>query len=238
MAAGGPLARPRRRVLLRADLRRPRAARLRPGPRRLRGHPGRAPGRAAVLPLRAGDVRLLAGLGPRAPHDARRPLRSRRDVVEGLPAPEHRPQGHRDPVHRQQLLLPARGRADGDAHARGARAARAPVRRRQRLQRPLQRPRVAADLPLHHPGLRRHRELRAAAHDRRAGHGLPAAERAVVLAAPDRRRDDAAVVPGPGRLVRHGLDGLRPALHRGAHRAGLLHDRRCSSRARPPSRRR
>ena len=31
------------------------------------------------------------------------------------------------------------------------------------------------------------------------------------------------------RLVRHGLDGLRPALHRRAARADDLHHRRCSS---------
>ena len=62
-----------------------------------------------------------------------------------------------------------------------------PVRRLEHVQRPLQRPRVAADLPVHHPGVRRAGELRAAADDRRAGHGVPAAERAVVLAAADRR---------------------------------------------------
>ena len=55
-------------------------------------------------------------------------------------------------------------------------------------------------------------ELRAAADDRRAGHGVPAPERAVVLDAAGRRHDDAAVVPRAGRLVRDGLDGLRAAV--------------------------
>ena len=87
-----------------------------------------------------------------------------------------------------------------------------PVRRRQHLQRPLQRPRLAADLPVHHPGLRGPGELRAAADDRRAGHGLPAPERAVLLDAAGRRHDDAALVPGSRRLVRHRLDGLRAAV--------------------------
>ena len=35
-----------------------------------------------------------------------------------------------------------------------------------------------------------------------------------------------------GRRVRHRLDGLRADLHRDADRAAVLHDRRCSSRAR------
>ncbi len=105
-------------------------------------------------------------------------------------------------------------------------AAGPPVRRREHLQRALLGPRVDPDLPVRHPGLRGDRELRAAADDRRAGHGVPASERAVVLDAADGRRDDAAVVPGPGRLVRGRLDGLRPALGRRADRAGVLHDRR------------
>ena len=151
---------------------------------------------------------------------------------------EHRPQGDRHPVRRHLVLLPLRGRAAGDAHARRARRAGPPVRRRQHLQRPLQRPRLAADLPVRHPGLRGAGELRAAADDRRAGHGLPAPERAVVLAAAGRRHDDAAVLPGARRVVRQRLDGLRAAEHLGADRAGVLHHRACSSRARRRSPRR
>ena len=43
-------------------------------------------------------------------------------------------------------------------------------------------------------------------------HGVPAPERALVLAAADRRADDAALVRRPRRRVRVRLDGLRAAL--------------------------
>ena len=46
---------------------------------------------------------------------------------------------------------------------------------------------VADDLPGHHPDLRGARELRDPAHDRRARHGVPAPERAQLLAAAGRR---------------------------------------------------
>ena len=139
---------------------------------------------------------------------------------------QHRPQGDRHPVRRHLVLLHARRRPAGDAGARGAGGAGLAVRRLERLQRALQRPRVADDLPVHHPGLRRAGELRPAADDRRAGHGLPAPERAVVLDAADRRHDDDGVVLRPRRLVRHGLDGLRAALDRRADRPAVLHHRR------------
>ena len=131
------------------------------------------------------DYWLLLGGGPQdAPGG---PLEPRRALLARLLQGQHRPQGHRHAVRRDLVLLPVRRRPDRDAHARGARPAGPPVRRRGDVQRPLQRPRVAADLPVHHPGLRRAGELRAAAHDRRAGHGVPAAERAVVLDAARRR---------------------------------------------------
>ena len=63
------------------------------------------------------------------------------------------------------------------------------------VQRALLGARVADDLPLHHPGLRGARELRHPADDRRAGHGVPAPERALVLAAADRRPDHALELP-------------------------------------------
>ena len=53
-----------------------------------------------------------------------------------------------------------------------------PDRRPEHLQRPLLDPRRDHDLRLRDPGLRRDRELRPAADDRRAGHGVPAPERA------------------------------------------------------------
>ena len=67
------------------------------------------------------------------------------------------------------------------------------------------------DLPVHRPGLRRVRELRHPADDRCAGHGVPAAERDLVLAAADRRADHARRVPASRRRVRGGLDELPAA---------------------------
>ena len=79
------------------------------------------------------------------------------------------------------------------------------------LQRPLLGARLADDLPVRDPGLRGPRELRHPADDRRAGHGVPAPERPLVLAAADRRDDDADELPGRGRPVRGRLDGLPDA---------------------------
>ena len=45
--------------------------------------------------------------------------------VAGLLPGQHRPQGHRDPVHRHDVLLLHHRRPDGDAHARRAGARRA-----------------------------------------------------------------------------------------------------------------
>ena len=79
------------------------------------------------------------------------------------------------------------GGADRDGDARRARPAGHPDRRPERLQRALLDPRRADDLRLRDPGLRRDRELRPAADDRGAGHGVPAPQRAQLLAAADRR---------------------------------------------------
>ena len=65
------------------------------------------------------------------------------------------------------------------------------VLRGRRLQRPDLDARVDHDLPVHHPGLRRPGELRRAADARGRGHGLPAAQRALVLDAADGRHHHA-----------------------------------------------
>ena len=61
---------------------------------------------------------------------------------------------------------------------------------RRAVQRPDLGARRADDLPLHHPGVRRARELRDPADARRRRHGVPAPERAQLLDAADRGRDD------------------------------------------------
>ncbi len=116
-----------------------------------------------------------------------------------------------------------------------ARAAGREVRGREHLQRPLLGPRLDPDLLLRDPRLRGPRELRAAADDRRARHGLPAPERALLLAAAARRDHHAAELPRARRRVRRRLDRLRAALDR-RRRSGRTSSRSaCSSRAPPRS---
>ena len=107
--------------------------------------------------------------------------------LEGLLPRQHRPQGDRRPVPLDDVLLLHHRRPCGDGRARRAGEAGDAGHRQPGLQRLLHDPRDADDLPVHHPGLRRAGELRRAADARRARHGVPAAERAVVLAAADRR---------------------------------------------------
>ena len=71
--------------------------------------------------------------------------------------------------------------------ARRARPARAAVRDRPDVQRAVHDARHGDDLPVHHPDPGGLRELHRAAPGRRAGHGLPADQRAVVLDAAARR---------------------------------------------------
>jgi cytochrome c oxidase subunit 1 len=73
---------------------------------------------------------------------SRRTTRATARRTEELPLPEHGPQGHRDPVRRHVVLLHVRRRPHGDAHPRRARRSGPAVRRREHVQRPLQRPRV------------------------------------------------------------------------------------------------
>ena len=182
-----------------------------------------ADGGADRLPRRDRRVRLLGPVRDRLADRAGGPLDARRAQLARLLPPEHRPQGDRDPVPRHDDLLLRRRRPDGDDVPRRARAARHAVRGQPDLQRPGLGARGADDLPVRHPGVRRARELRDPADDRRAGHGVPAPERALVLAAADRRLHDAAQLPRPGRRVRDRLDGLRAVIQRPAARD------RCSS---------
>ena len=190
----------------RPRLRRPAAARRRVPVRLL--DPSDADDRHADGPVRSSDGDHRA--------DARR-LRLPERAVRV--ADDDRSQEDRDPVPRQlvHLLLPRR-------HPRPVRPDRAgdaghPVpRRRARLQPDLHDARDGDDLPVHHPDPGRLRELRRAAPDRRAGHGVPADQRPVVLDAAARRHP---AVPGlrDGRRRGGRLDELRAAL--GGPAAGL-----------------
>ena len=174
------------------------------------------------LPRRDRLLRLLGAVRDRRADGARGPLGAWRKELARLLTRQHRPQGDRDPVHRHDVHLLPRRRPARDDLPRRARQLRRRGRGQPDVQRPRLRSRRAPDLPLHRAGLRRHRELRDPADDRRAGHGVPAPERPLVLAAPDRRRDDAVELPRAGRRVRERLDVLRAALHGPAARQRVL----------------
>ena len=181
---------------------------------RLRAAAARAESLVTVSALTAAPVGFLAGLGafdywvhyflgkPTLPEDHSGHGATQ---LEGLLPDQHRPQGHRDPVRLDDDRLLPRRRPARDARPRRARRAGHAVHRHGDLQRPLLGARLADDLPVRDPGLRRARELRHPADDRRAGHGVPAPERAVVLDAADRGDDDA------GELLRRGRRRSRPA---------------------------
>ena len=188
-----------------------------------------------VVPLILAPLGFLAGFGcfdywlrwaARDADDPRRPLPARRQELEGLLPLQHRSQGDRHPVHRHHLLLLLRRRPDGDADPGRAGPAGHADRRRRDLQQPLLDPRGADDLRLRHPGLRRDRQLRAAADDRRPGHGLPAPQRAQLLDAAAGRPALHRQLPRPGRRLRRRLDRLRAALDRRPARAVVLQPRR------------
>ena len=174
------------------------------------------------LPDRDRRLRLLGLLLLGQADEARGPLGARRASLAGLLPSQHRPQGDRGPVPGHDDDLLRHRRVPGDDLPRRARAAGRPVLQPADLQRARLRARGADDLHVRRAGLRRPRELRDPADDRLRRHGVPAAERALVLAAPDRRRDHAR---RPGHARRRpvgGLDVLRAALLAPAARAGVL----------------
>ena len=133
---------------------------------------------------------------------------------------DDRPQADRDHVHRGRARLLHRRRRRGAPHAPPARAGGQHADRRPDLQRARDDARDDDGLPVRHPDPRGVRELHGPADDRRARHGVPAAQRPVVLA------------------VRHGRDRLlRVALLRAAHR-GLDDVRAAVGQRLPPRRRR
>ena len=76
------------------------------------------------------------------------------------------------------------------------------------------------------PGLRGDRELRPAADDRRAGHGVPAAERPLILDAAVRGHSVHRQLRRPGRRLRRRLDWLRAPVDGSTARAVVLQYRR------------
>ena len=119
-----------------------------------------------------------------------------------------RPQADRDPLPRTRRALLRRRRDHGAADPNAARPGERALHRARLLQPALHDPRDDDDLPRRRADPRRLRQLPRPADDRRAGHGLPAPERALLLALPLRRRHPAALVLRPGRRGPGRLDEL------------------------------
>ena len=111
-------------------------------------------------------------------------------------ARHRRPQADRDHVHRDLAVLLRARRHPRGPHARAARHAERVDPDEELVQRGAHDARHDDDLPRRRPDHGRLRQLPRAADDRRARHGVPAPQRALVLAVPARR--DRAV----GQLVR------------------------------------
>ena len=139
-------------------------------------------------------------------------------------ADDRRPQADRDPLHRDVPPLLRGRRRDGRPHAHPARAAERRLHRARALQRALHDPRHHDGLPGRGADPRGLRQLHGAADDRRAGHGVPAPERGLVLALPVRRHRPVHELLRQGRAGGHRLDDL-PALlgHQGRRRDRPAH---------------
>ena len=171
-----------------------------------------------------GDVTVTSSCGAakawQPPPSNRRP--SALSALVGHRLADHgRPQEDRDPVHRQQLHLLLRRRDPRPRHPQRAGRAGPPVPRQGHLQPGLHDARDDHAVPVHHPGAGGLRELHRAAPARRAGHGLPADQRAELLAAAARRRPHLQRLPVRRRGGR-GLDRLCAADRR-AVRDGRRH---------------
>ncbi len=108
--------------------------------------------------------------------------------------------------------VPPGRRLDRRPHAHPACATERRLHRARPLQRALHDPRRHDGLPGRGADPRRLRQLHGAADDRGAGHGLPAAERTVVLALPVRRNRPLHELFCEGRARQDGLDDLPPAV--------------------------
>ena len=127
----------------------------------------------------------------------------------GLQAGDHhRSQADRHHVLRRLLHLLLHRRPDGAVHAHRAGAARAAVPVQRAVQPAVHHARHGDAAVLRDPDRVRVRQPGAAAADRRARRGVPAAERVLVLAVPVRRDDRDRRLHHPRRRRRLRLDRL------------------------------
>ena len=143
------------------------------------------------------------------PHGPRLAARQGRELAR-----HRRPQADRDPLHRHRraVLRDLRVPRAPDPHP--ARAARRRRRHGQLVQRGRDDARDGDGLLRRRPDPRWPRQLPRAPDDRRAGHGVPAPQRALVLALRLRRAHLLLLVPRGRRRRQHRLDGLSAALAR------------------------
>ena len=123
----------------------------------------------------------------------------------------HRSQADRHHVLRRLLRLLLHRRADGAVHAHRAGPARPAVPVQRAVQPAVHHARHGDAAVLRDADRVRVRQPGAAAADRRARRGVPAAERLLVLAVPVRRDDRDRRLHHPGRRRRLRLDRLHPA---------------------------
>ncbi len=181
-----------------------------------------------VNPLPAGTYQFRCVVHPHDDRHADGEIRSthgdhradaRRDVPEWPVRvdDDDRPQEDRHPLPDQLVRLLLHRRHPGARRADPAGGPGQPALLAGPLQPALHDARVADALPVRHPDAGGLRQLRRAADDRRAGHGVPAHQRPVVLDAAAGRGHHAGRVPRPRRRRGGRLDELRAA-----HREDVL----------------
>ena len=130
-------------------------------------------------PMAARTTEQVLTPAPQVNAQRRRGAAHRLDVL----GDHDRPQADRDHVHGPDLRLLHAGRGRGAAHAPAAQPGGQHPPGPRDVQRAVHDARDDDDLPVRRPVHGRLGQLLRAAHDRRPRHGLPAAERALVLAA-------------------------------------------------------
>ena len=173
---------------------------------RRRGLVRRAHRRHHPLPQRV-DRGAVDGRGPADGTVARLEAGTRHELAD-----DDRPQADRDPLHRHEPRVLRDRRAARPAHPPPAREPRPGLHHRRQVQRALHGPRHGDGLPRGRADPRRLRQLPRAADDRRARHGVPEAERALVLVLPARRPRALRELLREGRRVERRLDGVPAAV--------------------------
>ena len=171
-----------------------------------RGLVGRAHRRHHPLPQQL-DRGAVDGRDPAHSTFARLEAGSRHELAD-----DDRPQADRDPLHRHEPRLLRHRGAARTADPAPARRPGSGLHHRRQVQRALHRARHGDGLPRRGADPRRLRQLPRAADDRRARHGVPEAERALVLVLPRGRARALRELLREGRRLERRLDCLPAAV--------------------------